>query len=127
VRSGAAIGQEDVIAARRQELRSELADVGVVKGELADAFTELSAIRAYLGTRLAAEGPMTGKGRTRALLSAYLAVVSQQTRLAAILGLDRAPKYLNPLDGVEAALARANTRQPTDRRPPSSADADEES
>lgn len=51
VRSGAATGQQDAIAAARLELRGELGDVGVVKGELADAFVELSAVRNYLGGR----------------------------------------------------------------------------
>src|SRR5436190_1537556 len=38
VRSGAVTGQEDIIAARRVELRAELGDLGVVKGSLADTF-----------------------------------------------------------------------------------------
>ena len=91
VRSGQATGDVVLLAERRQSLHRELANLGVVKTELADAFIELSAVRAYLGGRLATEGPLTGKGRTRALLTAYLSVVDRQTRLAALLGVDRPP------------------------------------
>ncbi len=89
VRAGTATGQQGAVTAARLELRGELGDVGVVKGELADAFVELSAVRNYLGGRLAAEGPLTGKGRTRALLMAYLAIVDRQVRLAQVLGVER--------------------------------------
>lgn len=89
VRSGAADGREDAVAAARLELRAQLGDVGVVKGSLSDSFVELDAVRNYLGGRLAAEGPLTARGRTRALLSAYLAVVDRQVRLAQVLGIER--------------------------------------
>ncbi len=104
VRSGAATGQADALAQARQELRAELGDVGVVKSELADAFVELAAVRNYLGGRLEAEGPLTAKGRTRALLSAYLLVVDRQVRLAGLLGVERRSKNIN--DTFDAALAR---------------------
>jgi hypothetical protein len=107
VRSGAATGQQDALAASRFELRVELGDVGVVKGSLADAFVELSAVRDYLGGRLATEGPLTGKGRTRALLTAYLAVVDRQVRLAQVLGVER-HRPVDPLDAVRRAVAAAN-------------------
>ncbi|MCC7033836.1 MAG: hypothetical protein IT179_13505 [Acidobacteria bacterium] len=80
-----------LLAERRQALHRELANIGIIKTELADAFIELAAVRNYLGGRLAAEGPLTGKGRTRALLTAYLSIVDRQTRLAALLGTDRPP------------------------------------
>jgi len=99
VRSGAATGQGDALAEARRVLRSELGDAGVVKGELADAFVELAAVRNYLGGRLEREGPLTAKGRTRALLSAYLLVVDRQVRLAGLLGVERTGR---PVD-----LARA--------------------
>lgn len=94
VRSGAATGEQNAVAAARLELRSELGDVGIVKGSLADSFVELDAVRNYLGTRLAAEGPLTAKGRTRALLTAYLAVVDRQVRLAQVLGIERHAREL---------------------------------
>jgi len=92
IRTGEATGQHGALAAARTELRGELGDMGVVKGSLADAFVELDAVRNYLGGRLAAEGPLTGKGRTRALLTAYLAVVDRQVRLAQVLGVERRAK-----------------------------------
>jgi hypothetical protein len=95
VRSGSATGRQDELAAARTELRGELGDVGVVKGSLADAFVELAAVRDYLGGRLAAEGPLTAKGRTRALLSAYLLVVDRQVRLAQVLGVERRGRDLS--------------------------------
>jgi hypothetical protein len=94
--------------AARVELRGELGEVGVVKGSLADSFVELDAVRNYLGSRLAAEGPLTGKGRTRALLTAYLAVVDRQVRLAQVLGIERRAKPVDPLEAVRRAVEEAN-------------------
>lgn len=104
VRSGAVTGDEQVLAATRQALREELGEVGIIKGSLADAFIELGAVRDYLGGRLGAEGPLTAKGRTRALLTAYLGVVDRQVRVAQLLGLERRAR--NVSETFDSALAR---------------------
>jgi hypothetical protein len=108
VRSGAFDADGALLGTARAELRSELGDVGAVKGSLADAFVELGAVRDYLGSRLAKEGPLTAKGRTRALLTAYLSVVDRQTKLAQLLGLERQVKSIHPLDAVRLAVEEAN-------------------
>jgi hypothetical protein len=102
-------GQQDALTAARAELRGELGDVGVVKGSLADAFVELAAVRDYLGGRLAAEGPLTGKGRTRALLTAYLSVVDRQVRLAQVLGVERRTR---PVESAADIIAEYDARRP---------------
>lgn len=113
VRSGSATGQQDALAAARVELRGELGDVGVVKGSLAHRFVELSAVGDYLGGRLEAEGPLTTKGRQRALLTAYLSVVDRQVRLAQVLGVNRiAP----PAPSLTEVLAQAQRADEDDER-----------
>ncbi len=107
VRSGAATGQTDVLATARLQLRGELGDIGVIKGELADSFVELAAVRNYLGDRLGAEGPLTSQGRTRALLRGYLAIVDRQVRLAQVLGLERH----RPAPSLAVVLAEAEGRR----------------
>jgi hypothetical protein len=104
VRSGAVTGGELAMADARSALRNELGEAGIIKNSLADAFVELGAVRDYLGGRLGNEGPLTAKGRTRALLSAYLNVVDRQVRLAQLLGLDRRAK--NVTETFDSALAR---------------------
>lgn len=103
VRSGAATGQQDVVAAERVELRGEVGDVGVVKGTLCDRFVELSAVAGYLGARLEKEGPLTGRGRTRALLNAYLNVTDRLVTLARTLGIERQRQ----VRGIQETLAQA--------------------
>jgi hypothetical protein len=102
VRAGVVTGDIAVLAAARTELREELGNVGVIKGSLADAYVELDAVRNYLGGRLAREGPLTTKGRQRALLTAYLGVVDRQVRLAQVLGVERRVKDVT----FDAAIAR---------------------
>jgi len=111
VRSGDATGTRDELAAARTELRGELGDVGVVKGSLADAFVELGAVRDYLGGRLAQEGPLTAKGRTRALLSAYLQVVDRQVRLAQVLGVERRTQGATLQERLAHAVAARRQQQ----------------
>ena len=110
VRSGATTGQQDALARSRVELRTELGNVGIVKGSLADAFIELDAVRYYLGGRLAAEGPLTGKGRTKALLSAYLTVVDRQVRLAHELGVEPITKTMTLPEYLASAEGGTNVR-----------------
>ena len=108
VRSGEATGTEAAVAAARAELRDDLGDVGVIKASAADRFVELDAIANYLSGRLQVEGPLTAKGRTRALLSAYLSVVDRQVKLAQLLGVERRAKPVDPLEAVRAAVVEAN-------------------
>lgn len=65
------------------------------------SYIEKSAIRDYLGTRLMQEGPLSPKGRQRALLTAYLAVSDRVLKLATTLGLSRKTK---PAQSIEDFL-----------------------
>src|SRR5688500_8240599 len=70
IRSGEYEGGRELLAACRAEIYAELGgDLSTVMRSMADAFVELGAVRDYLGSRLALEGPLTAKGFTRALLS----------------------------------------------------------
>ena len=111
VRSGAATGRQASVAALRAQVRDEVGAGGAIKRSMADAFVELDCVRAYLGTRLEREGPLTGKGRTRALMSAYLSVIDRQVRLAQLLGLEPRERYVDPLVAVERAVREANSDQ----------------
>jgi len=110
VRSGEANGRADVVAAERAKLRDELGVAGIVKGSLADTFVELAAVQNYLGGRLATEGPLTAKGRTRALLSAYLSVTDRLVRLAQVLGIEPRVKDVASARDIFAEYAAREER-----------------
>jgi hypothetical protein len=104
IRSGEYAGSRELLAASREELYAELGgDLPAVKRSMADAFVELGAVRDYLGGRLAVEGPLTTKGYTRALLSAYLSVIDRQVKLAQLLGIERKAK---PVPSLAEVLSR---------------------
>jgi hypothetical protein len=80
------------LAAQRAELEADQggADgLSVTRRNLIPRYVELNAILDHLAERLLTEGPITAKGRTRAALSAYLAALDRQVRLAQLLGLER--------------------------------------
>jgi hypothetical protein len=109
IRSGEYAGSRELLAESREELYRDLGDdLPAVVRSMADAFIELGAVRNYLGSRLAAEGPLTAKGYTRALLTAYLNVIDRQAKLAQLLGLERRTKSVHPLDAVQRAVEDAN-------------------
>ena len=73
-----------------------------------DRHTRLEMVETYLFENVQRHGPLTGKGRTRAALSAWLQVVDRLQKSAMALGLERRQKPLNPLDAVRAAVSEAN-------------------
>jgi hypothetical protein len=90
---------------------------------LADRYLELCFIGNYTGIGLMNEGPLTGKGRQRALLTAHLRVIEATMRLATQLGIRAVPPEqrskgtgsLPPLsdedyEAIEQVLARARGR-----------------
>lgn len=109
-RSGATTATEDAVEGAKADLLAELGDLGVVKRNLGESFVELSAVRRYLGSRLAREGPLTTKGRQRALLSAYLGTVDRLVRLASVLGIEKRRPDVDPLEAVRRAVEEANRR-----------------
>lgn len=78
---------------RTEAIRSELgAHVSQVRGSLVDTFARLELIEASLADNLFQHGPLTGKGRTRAALSAWLSVADRKARIAQQIGLERMPQ-----------------------------------
>jgi hypothetical protein len=62
---------------------------------LQDAYCEVRLFRTAMFVRLSEgpnPGPVTGKGRTKALFTAYLAALDRETKLAQALGLARRAK-----------------------------------
>ena len=66
-----------------------------------DGYAEARLLRHAMFNRLAEQGgPVTGKGRARALFRAYLAALDRETRLALVLGLERRPGRVPTLNDV---------------------------
>ncbi|MGE0363251.1 MAG: hypothetical protein AB7H93_13325 [Vicinamibacterales bacterium] len=68
--------------------------------DLIGRYVELRLVGDFLAHQLATVGPLTGKGRTRAATSAWLAVVDRQNKLALTLGLERRTKRIPTLTEV---------------------------
>jgi hypothetical protein len=100
--------QADALAALAERRAELLVDLGgadqlsVVMRDLVQRYLELAMTADYLAANLQQLGPLTGKGRTRAALSAWLAVVDRQQKTAQLLGLERRAK---PTMGLQAAIA----------------------
>ena len=98
--------QEDAAPWRAAEIARIKADLGDDVSALKDHTIEQTGnvlvILRYLGENLMAQGPLTGKGRTRAAATAYLQTLDRYLRLAQLLGLERRPKPVpNPADWLE--------------------------
>ncbi|MGE0703610.1 MAG: hypothetical protein AB7P22_06685 [Vicinamibacterales bacterium] len=67
---------------------------------LQEGYVEARLFRTSMFLRLVdAGGPVTHKGRTRALYTAYLAALDRETKLAQLLGLTRTPRKVETLQG----------------------------
>jgi hypothetical protein len=53
---------------------------------------------------------MTRTGIKGQAFARYIAILDREIRLAALLGLERRAKPVNPLDAVRAAVEEANQR-----------------
>lgn len=79
------------LAAHRTQIESDhggATDLARVRRDLIDTFTEVTLFKNDLAAKLEG-GVVTGKGNTARALTAYLALVNQQVRLAAQLGMER--------------------------------------
>ena len=66
---------------------------------------ELDNVATWLSDNLQRHGALTGKGRQRAALTAYLGIVDRQVRLAQLLGLERKQKpVVSPLDYIDGKV-----------------------
>ncbi|MBZ0112745.1 MAG: hypothetical protein K8J08_09800 [Thermoanaerobaculia bacterium] len=70
-----------------------------IKAGLVDAYSEARLLRVTMFARLTElGGPVTAKGRTRALYTAYCSALDRELKLARTLGLDRRQKAVESLD-----------------------------
>lgn len=91
------------LAEQRKAIEDDLggADaLSTLTRDLIGRYVELRATADFIGQQLAVVGPMTGKGRTRALLSAFLSVVDRLNRLALSLGLERRQKRIDTIADI---------------------------
>jgi len=95
--------------AKRELVEQVKADRGV-NGEsattftgLVDAYAEVTLLRKSMFIRLAdLGGPITTKGKARALYGAYLGALDREVKLAQVIGLERRPKPVaSPLDYIQ--------------------------
>ena len=112
VQAGGLPSQAEAAAALADKQREVEADLG---GELAQLkrdtirdIMRLDMVSEFLFTRLLNEGPLTGRGRTRAALTAYLKVVHELSELRRHVGLDRRERHVDPLERVRQAVAEVN-------------------
>ena len=114
VQAGLMPEQAEARAALAERVAAIVADLGGKDGLSALALGQierhasLELVDEYLWENLQRHGPLTGKGRTRAALTAWLSVVDRLQKSATTLGLERRTKNANPLDAVRAAVLEAN-------------------
>ena len=92
------------LAERRAAIFDDLggeAGLSVMARDLVTAYLEQMCVKEFLAGRLLVEGPLSAKGRQRALLTAYLAVSDRVLKLATTLGLSRKTK---PAQSIEDFL-----------------------
>lgn len=98
---GAVAALQDRVVAITSDLGGE--DVSQVAAGVVRRHAQLEAVAETLWADIEARGLLTGKGRQRAALSAYLAVSDRLARSAALLGLSRrqkrVPSVAELLDG----------------------------
>lgn len=95
-----------------EQLHSDLAldgNAAATMAGLVDAYVEARLLRHSLFTRMVEMGgPITTKGKARALFSSYLSVLDRERRLALDLGLERRQRPVDPLEAVRQAVEDAN-------------------
>jgi len=88
--------QEDAAPWRVEQIAGISADLGedvsTLKAHAIEQAGHVLVLLRFLGENLAANGPLTGKGRQRAAMTAYLQVLDRYMRLVALLGLERRSK-----------------------------------
>lgn len=116
VQEGLLPEQADVVAAlreRQNEIENDLGGsdkLSALARDLVGRYLQLDLHASFLATLLQRAGALTGKGRTRAALSAWLSIIDRQERIAARLGIERRAK---PVEGVQDYLQRFEGRMAT--------------
>jgi hypothetical protein len=100
--------KRELVERVRGDLAVDASTVEMLLG-LIDAYAEVRLFRTSMFLRLVDQGgPITTKGKARALYRAYLDALDRETKLAQVLGLERRSKPTNPIDAVRAAVVEAN-------------------
>ena len=95
---------------RVDELERDLAgDLGAIQRSAVAEWSRLSLLCEALGRNLMEHGTHTGKGRTRATLTAYLAVLDRLHRFSTMLGLERRAR---PIPSLSETLSRLRAEEP---------------
>lgn len=101
--SSLGVAKRELVASVRVDLAADESAAETLSG-LIDSYVEARLLRTSLFIRLSEmNGPVTAKGRVRALYAAYLSALDRERRLALDLGLQRRTKPLS----LEQALAQA--------------------
>jgi hypothetical protein len=97
--------------AKRELVEAVMADRGASDADplpttfagLVDAFAEVSLFRRSMFIRLTDfGGPITTKGKARALYTAYLAALDRELKLATTIGLERRSRRVTPMQAIAA-------------------------
>jgi hypothetical protein len=99
----------EVLRERRDALQRDLGgDLGLVKGDTADAYLVTVLLATSLAENLLVKGVLTPKGKSRAAMTAYLQVLDRQVKLGTLLGLERRVKPVDPFVAIQRAVEEAN-------------------
>jgi hypothetical protein len=79
----------------------------VILGRAMRAWAEITAMRGLLFERMAGE-PVTNKGKARAMLTAYLALLDRELRLAQVIGFERKSRNVKHLSAAEYLAREGN-------------------
>jgi len=102
--------KRDLVERVRTDLAADAGSVETLLG-LVDAYAESRLFRSSMFLRLVDQGgPITNKGKARALYRAYLDALDRETKLAQVLGLERRAKPVQPLEAVRRAVEEANRK-----------------
>lgn len=101
----------EALAEQRDEIAQDLGGADAlsrVQQDLLERYLAASCLLGWMEAELVAKGPLTSKGKRRALHSAYAIQLDRVVKLAGMLGLERRAKPVDPLLAVRDAVARAN-------------------
>ncbi len=84
-----------LLAEREAAIIADTQAESTIQRDFVRTYQTLWIIETHLTERIRAEGAITGKGKTRALVSTLLTVIDRKTRIAALLGIARKPKDAN--------------------------------
>ncbi len=94
---------------RCEAIRADLGgDVSTLKQSAIAEAARLSLLVDSMGNDLLTQGVLTGKGRCRAALSAYVMTLDRLQRLMGLLGLERRAKPVDPIEAVQRAVREAS-------------------